>query len=411
MFKEIHRCRISKSSNLKRIINLGNQHLSGIFPKTKTKRIGKGPLDLVWCDKSKLAQLKHTYALDKMYGNNYGYRSGLNASMVQHLKQKISKLELEVQLESGDIVIDIGSNDATTLKAYKNKEVKKIGIDPTGEKFKEFYPPEIDLIVDFFPTDRLKDLFPSKKAKIITSVAMFYDLEDPKYFVESIANNLDLNGIWHFEQSYLPLMLEKISYDTICHEHLEYYTLESIILMLEEYGLKIIDIELNSVNGGSFALSVSHKKCEKYGTNKNKINEILEREKKLELSNFLLFNEFEKNVFQQKQNLINLIDKVNNDGKIIHCYGASTKGNVILQFCGINEAKIPYVAEVNEDKFNSYTPGTNIPIISQEESYKMGPDYYLVLPWHFRNNILKREKKYLSEGGKFIFPLPFIEIV
>lgn len=411
MFKEINRCRISKSSNLKRIINLGNQHLSGIFPKTKTKRIGKGPLDLVWCDKSKLAQLKHTYALDKMYGNNYGYRSGLNASMVQHLKQKISKLELEVQLESGDIVIDIGSNDATTLKAYKNKEVKKIGIDPTGEKFKEFYPPEIDLIVDFFPTDRLKDLFPSKKAKIITSVAMFYDLEDPKYFVESIANNLDLNGIWHFEQSYLPLMLEKISYDTICHEHLEYYTLESIILMLEEYGLKIIDIELNSVNGGSFALSVSHKKCEKYGTNKNKINEILEREKKLELSNFLLFNEFEKNVFQQKQNLINLIDKVNNDGKIIHCYGASTKGNVILQFCGINEAKIPYVAEVNEDKFNSYTPGTNIPIISQEESYKMGPDYYLVLPWHFRNNILKREKKYLSEGGKFIFPLPFIEIV
>jgi len=411
MFKEINRCRISKSSNLKRIINLGNQHLSGIFPKTKTKRIGKGPLDLVWCDKSKLAQLKHTYALDKMYGNNYGYRSGLNASMVQHLKQKISKLELEVQLESGDIVIDIGSNDATTLKAYKNKEVKKIGIDPTGEKFKEFYPPEIDLIVDFFPTDRLKDLFPSKKAKIITSVAMFYDLEDPKYFVESIANNLDLNGIWHFEQSYLPLMLEKISYDTICHEHLEYYTLESIILMLEEYGLKIIDIELNSVNGGSFALSVSHKKCEKYGTNKNKINEILEREKNLELSNFLLFNEFEKNVFQQKQNLINLIDKVNNDGKIIHCYGASTKGNVILQFCGINEAKIPYVAEVNEDKFNSYTPGTNIPIISQEESYKMGPDYYLVLPWHFRNNILKREKKYLSEGGKFIFPLPFIEIV
>ena len=411
MYKVIDHCRVSKSSSLKTILDLGNQYLSGVFPKSKNQEIGKAPLELVWCNESKLAQLKHSYSLNQLYGDNYGYRSGLNMSMVEHLNQKIKKLEDKVQLKTNDLVIDIGSNDATTLKAYKDSEINKVGIDPTGKKFKRFYNKDISLISDFFPTPKLQELFPSRKAKIITSIAMFYDLEDPTLFVEAIANNLDLNGIWHFEQSYLPIMLEKNSYDTICHEHLEYYTIESIILILEKYDLKIIDIELNSINGGSFALSVTHKDCKKYEPNENYINRLLDKEKRLELSNLLIFREFEKNVLKHKEDLKKLINNINNDGKKVFGYGASTKGNVLLQYCGITKQDIPFIAEVNEDKFGAYTPGSLIPIIPEEKARSMHPDFFFVLPWHFRDSILAREQEFMSNGGKFIFPLPYIDIV
>jgi hypothetical protein len=411
MYKVIDHCRVSKSSSLKTILDLGNQYLSGVFPKSKNQEIGKAPLELVWCNESKLAQLKHSYSLNQLYGDNYGYRSGLNMSMVEHLNQKIKKLEDKVQLKTNDLVIDIGSNDATTLKAYKDSEINKVGIDPTGKKFKRFYNKDISLISDFFPTPKLQELFPSRKAKIITSIAMFYDLEDPTLFVEAIANNLDLNGIWHFEQSYLPIMLEKNSYDTICHEHLEYYTIESIILILEKYDLKIIDIELNSINGGSFALSVTHKDCKKYEPNENYINRLLDKEKRLELSNLLIFREFEKNVVKHKKDLKKLINNINNDGKKVLGYGASTKGNVLLQYCGITKQDIPFIAEVNEDKFGAYTPGSLIPIIPEEKARSMHPDFFFVLPWHFRDSILAREQEFMSNGGKFIFPLPYIDIV
>jgi len=411
MYKVIDHCRVSKSSSLKTILDLGNQYLSGVFPKSKNQEIGKAPLELVWCNESKLAQLKHSYSLNQLYGDNYGYRSGLNMSMVEHLNQKIKKLEDKVQLKTNDLVIDIGSNDATTLKAYKDSEINKVGIDPTGKKFKRFYNKDISLISDFFPTPKLQELFPSRKAKIITSIAMFYDLEDPTLFVEAIANNLDLNGIWHFEQSYLPIMLEKNSYDTICHEHLEYYTIESIILILEKYDLKIIDIELNSINGGSFALSVTHKDCKKYEPNENYINRLLDKEKRLELSNLLIFREFEKNVLKHKEDLKKLINNINNDGKKVLGYGASTKGNVLLQYCGITKQDIPFIAEVNEDKFGAYTPGSLIPIIPEEKARSMHPDFFFVLPWHFRDSILAREQEFMSNGGKFIFPLPYIDIV
>ena len=411
MYKVIDHCRVSKSSSLKTILDLGNQYLSGVFPKSKNQEIGKAPLELVWCNESKLAQLKHSYSLNQLYGDNYGYRSGLNMSMVEHLNQKIKKLEDKVQLKTNDLVIDIGSNDATTLKAYKDSEINKVGIDPTGKKFKRFYNKDISLISDFFPTPKLQELFPSRKAKIITSIAMFYDLEDPTLFVEAIANNLDLNGIWHFEQSYLPIMLEKNSYDTVCHEHLEYYTIESIILILEKYDLKIIDIELNSINGGSFALSVTHKDCKEYEPNENYINKLLDKEKSLELSNLLIFREFEKNVVKHKKDLKKLINNINNDGKKVLGYGASTKGNVLLQYCGITKQDIPFIAEVNEDKFGAYTPGSLIPIIPEEKARSMHPDFFFVLPWHFRDSILAREQEFMSNGGKFIFPLPYIDIV
>jgi len=227
MYNEITKCRIGGGTNLITVLSLGEQYLTGVFPKSTTEKITKGPLDLVWCPDSGLLQMKQSYSLDEMYGDNYGYRSGLNASMVRHLEQKIKTLERLVKPKDSDLVIDIGSNDATSLKAYSGKH-RKVGIDPTGKKFKEYYTNDIDLIPDFFSATVFKNHFPKDKAKIITSIAMFYDLERPMDFVRDIEEILEDEGVWHFEQSYMPSMLRTNAYDTVCHEHLEYYSLRQI---------------------------------------------------------------------------------------------------------------------------------------------------------------------------------------
>lgn len=409
MYKEITKCRISSSTNLINVLSLGNQYLTGVFPKSKEEKVTSGPVDLIWCPDSGLLQMKQSYSLEEMYGNNYGYRSGLNLSMVKHLQNKIKTLEKLAKPLGQDLVIDIGSNDATSLKAYSGK-FKKVGIDPTGRKFKEYYTDDIILIPDFFTADKFKNIFPNEKAKIITSIAMFYDLEDPKLFVSDIEKCLSEDGIWHFEQSYMPSMLRTNSYDTICHEHLEFYSLKVVKNLLEGEGLRIIDVQMNDINGGSFAVTAC-KIYAKYKSNNAIIDWMLSQEKEMELDTVKPYEEFAKRTAQHKKNLTDLIKALVADGKKVFGYGASTKGNVLLQYCGLTEKEIPFIAEVNTEKFGSYTPGTNIPIISEKEAKEMNPDYFLVLPWHFKNSIIDREEEYMSNGGKFIFPLPEIEII
>lgn len=409
MYTEINKCRISGSSNLVTVLSLGEQYLTGVFPKSPAEKITKGPLDLVWCPDSGLLQMKQSYSLDEMYGDNYGYRSGLNSSMVRHLEQKIRTLEKLVKPTDKDLVIDIGSNDATSLKAYSGKH-RKVGIDPTGKKFKEYYTGGIDLIPDFFSADAFRASFPKEKAKIVTSIAMFYDLERPMDFVRDIESVLADDGVWHFEQSYMPSMLRTNSYDTICHEHLEFYSFKVVKNMLEACGLRVVDVQMNAINGGSFAITAC-KKPGPYKSNLPIIDWMLRQEDDMGLDTPKPYRDFEEKVFKHRKNLKELVEALVGDGKKIIGYGASTKGNVLLQFCGFTTDHIPYIAEVNEEKFGAYTPGTNIPIISEKEAKAMKPDYFLVLPWHFKNNILDREKEYITQGGKFIFPLPEIEIV
>jgi hypothetical protein len=411
MYKEISNCRVSGSPNLIPVLHLGEQYLTGIFPKSKNQNISKGPMDLVWCPESKLLQLKQSYSLDEMYGDDYGYRSGLNSSMVNHLRSKVNYLEMLKHLKSGDLVLDIGSNDATTLKCYKRSDIVRVGIDPTGEKFRDYYTNGLHLIPEFFPSNSFKNKFNNKKAKIITSIAMFYDLESPIKFIEEICKHLDNDGIWHFEQSYMPSMLRTNAYDTICHEHLEYYSLHPIQTMLKDHDLKIIDVQINDINGGSFAITACHKKNKNYTENKPVVNWLLSQEERMGLDTPKPFRDFEERVYNHKTELWSLIRALKDDGKTIVGYGASTKGNVLLQFCNFTENEIPFIAEINPDKFGSYTPGTNIPIISEDEAKRMNPDYYFVLPWHFKNNIISREQEYRHNGGKFIFPLPNIEII
>lgn len=409
MHTEISKCRISGSSNLVTVLSLGEQYLTGVFPKSKEEAVTKGPLDLIWCPDGGLLQMKQSYSLDEMYGDNYGYRSGLNASMVRHLTNKIHTLERLVTLNENDLVIDIGSNDATSLKAYTGK-CRKVGIDPTGTKFKEYYTDDISLIPTFFSAAAFKKDFENDKAKIITSIAMFYDLESPAAFVKDIEACLAGDGIWHFEQSYMPSMLRTNSYDTICHEHLEFYSLQVVKNLLEHCGMRIIDVQMNDINGGSFAVTAC-KKDAAYISNNAVINWLLQQEIEMGLDTATPYAAFKERVFKQRKNLVALIDALVADGKKIFGYGASTKGNVLLQFCGFTDKQIPFIAEVNEQKFGAYTPGTLIPIISEKEAKAMKPDYFLVLPWHFKNSILEREREYMEQGGKFIFPLPEIEIV
>ncbi|MBL8012258.1 MAG: class I SAM-dependent methyltransferase [Candidatus Omnitrophica bacterium] len=416
MIKEIKQCRICGNPHLQSFLHLGEQTLTGVFPRTANENITKGPLELVKCMQDSplhcgLVQLKHSYELSEMYGENYGYRSGLNRSMVEHLGGRVRKLLSLIQLSAGDLVIDIGSNDSTLLQSYQRQDLQLVGIDPTGVKFKEYYPSYVDLIPDFFSAAKVKERLGSKKAKVITSIAMFYDLESPTDFMREIYEVLDDNGLWVFEQSYMPTMLEKDSYDTVCHEHLEYYAFEQIKWMADKVGFKVVDVEFNAANGGSFAITVAKQSSRTFQENTGLINAILADEKKKGLSTIGPFSAFTDRISLQKDNIIRFLRDVNQQGKKILGYGASTKGNVILQYCSLTARDIPYIAEVNPDKFGRFTPGTVIPIISEQEAHAMKPDYFLVLPWHFKDNIIQRERAYLDSGGALVFPLPQIEVI
>ncbi len=409
MYKEIIKCRVCGSEHLKTVLSLGVQSLTGVFPKSEAQPVTSGPVDMVWCEDCNLVQLKQSYSLGEMYGENYGYRSGLNAAMVRHLEGKIRALEALVQPSAEDIVIDIGSNDATSLKAYTGKQ-QRVGIDPTGTKFKRFYTDDIELIPDFFSAQLFNEKFPGRTAKIVTSIAMFYDLESPMDFVKQVYNVLAHDGIWHFEQSYLPSMLDTNSYDTICHEHLEFYSLSVVQSMLEQVGFRIIDVQLNDVNGGSFAVTAC-KKDANYTSNSKSIEKLLSAEKAMKLNTIDPYLAFAERVYAHRKELVDLINALISGGKKVMGYGASTKGNVLLQYCNFTSAQLSCIAEVNPDKYGSLTPGTHIKIVSETEAKAGSPDYLLVLPWHFKTGILAREKEYLANGGKFIFPLPTVEIV
>lgn len=409
-YKAIDKCRISDSDHLVSVLNLGHQALTGVFPASASDQVTVGPLELVWCPDSGLLQLRHSYDASEMYGDNYGYRSGLNQSMVSHLSEKVAYLERLVQPKAGDVIVDIGSNDCTTLKAYKTSGLRRIGIDPTGKKFAEYYPSDVTLVPDFFSAAAYRSV-ETKPARMVTSIAMFYDLDAPIEFARQVESILAEDGVWHFEQSYMPSMLRMNSYDTICHEHLEYYSLVAVNKILEAAGLRLVDVVMNAVNGGSFAVTAAKASNRSVKSNRAVIDWLLEQEGRMGLNTPKPYRDFEERVFRHRDDLTRLIHALNADGKKVLGYGASTKGNVVLQFCGLTGKDIPAIAEVNTEKFGRVTPGSHIPIVSEAEAKAMKPDYFLVLPWHFKEGILRREKEYLASGGRFIFPFPEIEII
>jgi NDP-4-keto-2,6-dideoxyhexose 3-C-methyltransferase len=416
IFRESDRCLICGNRQLEPVISLGEMALSGIFPKASPEKVPRVPLALVKCSEKPdggscgLLQLQRICDLNLLYGDHYGYRSGLNKTMVAHLQSISKEIEQLVDLREEDIVLDIGSNDGTLLKAFKKPGLRRFGIDPAGRKFRAFYPKDIELLTGFFGGDFVRRHIGTTAVKVITSIAMFYDLEAPLAFMEQIHDLLDDQGVWVFEQSYMPFMLQRNAYDTICHEHLSYYGLRQIEWMTERAGFRIIGMEFNDINGGSFRVTVC-KENGRWPSIGEKIQRQIEFEKSLKLDTLDPYTAFERRTILHRREIKDFFEKARAENKLVIGCGASTKGNIILQYCDITRDDMSCISEVNEDKFGAFTPGTGIPIVSEEEAHGRNPDFMLVLPWAFKTSITERESAFLSKGGGLVFPLPVFEVV
>ena len=338
-----------------------------------------------------------------MYGKEYGYKTSVSKMMVSHLKEKVTRIKKYKLIKSGNRILDIGSNDASFLKLF-GKNYKLFGIDPSAIKFKKEYR-GMKLITNFFSKKNIIQNIKNKNVKfdLISSFAIFYDVEDPNSFCQDIELLLNDNGIWICEFSYLPLMLKNLTFDQICHEHIMYYSFVVFEKILINNNLKVIDIKLNEINGGSIEVIIS-KNNSKMRINKSLIKKIKDDEKKITKRSF---QNFSRRIQKIKQDLNNFINK---NSPIIG-YGASTKGNIVLNYSNINSTQVPYICDANRQKFGKFTPGTNIEIISKDKMRQLKPKYLLVLIWSFRPEIIKQELEYIKQGGNLIFHLPKFHIV
>lgn len=412
MYHEIKKCRICGSEKLHTVVDLGNQKLTGVFPLLKDEeQVEMAPLEMVKCvEGCGLVQLRHSCNPSSMYGDNYGYRSGLNSSMVRHLTDITGKIKDMISFSDNDIILDIGSNDGTLLKSYALENVRYIGMDPSARKFRKYYTDNITVVEDFFSAERFMAVYgESAKARVVTSIAMFYDLESPIDFAQNISDILDPEGVWVFEQSYLPFMVETKSFDTICQEHLEYYTLKQIVWILKEVGMKVVDVVFNDINGGSFRITAA--KVESGFSEYENVSDILNDEINKGYDDVDVFEQFTQDIETVREQVITFLREKKNKGELVYGYGASTKGNVLLQYFGITEELLPAIAEVNTEKYGHVTPGTRIPIISEEQAKEDSPAYFFVLPWHFKENILEKNHDFMEKTGcHFVFPLPEFNI-
>ena len=411
-------CRICGGSALTPVVSLGDQHISGAFadPKGKPPVQRRVPLELVRCDPALderacgLVQMRHTVPPKVLY-QSYWYESGINQTMRDNLGGIALMAEKAVGLRAGDLVLDIGCNDGTLLKAYRAEALRRLGIDPSNVAL-QARAAGFEVINDFFSAAAVRRVVPEQKPKVITSIAMFYDLEHPNQFVADIQALLHEQGLWVLELSYLPTMLAMNSFDTICHEHLEYYSLAALERLLAEHQLEVVDVTLNDVNGGSFRICVGHAgRITPPAEAQARVQDLRLKEFELGLDTDAPYATFRNNIKQIRKDLLALLKKAKAQKKLVHGYGASTKGNTTLQYCGITSNLVPAIADRNERKWGSSTIGTKIPIISEDESRKRKPDYYLVLPWHFIEEFKQREKAFLGRGGQFVMPMPNVHLV
>ena len=404
----IKKCRICSGKSLSSLFSLGKLNFTGKFTKNLKINVPKAEVALVMCSNCKLVQLNQNFNPNYLYGKDYGYRTGINSTMTNHVKNLVKTLTNKLKFKKGDAVLDIASNDGTLLNFY-NRKIYTVGIDPLINKFKSQYKSINAKVPDFFSYKSLINKKINKSFKAITALSMFYDLPNPNQFLLDIKKILATDGIFILEQVDLLSIVKEQLFDTICHEHLEYYSSKIIIEIAKNNHLRVFDLKKNDINGGSITYYICHENA-KFKTNLKKITSIVKEESRLKLEKINTYKKLEKNIIKQKIKLISLIKKIIKDGKIIHGYGASTKGNVLLQYFKITNKFIKYIADRNPKKSGFYTPGTKIKIITEEKSRKIKPDYYLVLPWHFKKEILQREKRIMKDGTKLIFPLPKLEI-
>ena len=397
------RCRNCKNINLEKVIKIGKQPLSGFFYDSKKTKLKKYSLDLFKCTKCDLVQLKNSANINKMYGKHYAYQTAVSKMMIMHLQEKINRLKKLRYIKKNNNVLDIGSNDASFLRLLGD-QYHRYGIDPSATKFKKNYK-NMKLISNFFSKKNILKNVKNQNIKfdLISSFAIFYDVEDPNSFCRDIEMMLKENGIWICEFSYLPLMLKNLTFDQICHEHIMYYTFSVFEKILIKNNLKIIDIKINEINGGSIEVIIA-KVNSKKTSNFSLINKLKSDEKKITKKSY-------QNFSKRIQKVIKKLNLFINKNCPIAGYGASTKGNIVLNYANLDSKKIEYICDANTKKYGQYTPGTNIRIISKEKMRILNPKYLLVLIWSFRSEIIKQELNYLKKGGNLIFHLPKFHIV
>ena len=408
-YTSVRNCRACNSKNKEIILNLGKVAYTGKFAKLAKTEIPKSPLKLFICKDCKFVQLAHKFQSNYLYDAEYGYESGVNSTMREHLSDITKKIIKLKKLDKNSIVLDIASNDGTLLNSYP-KKIIKIGIDPVLKRFKKNYKNIQYSLPNFFSYKNFKKLNIKKKLDVITAFAVFYDLNNPNKFLQDIKKILNHDGIFVIEQSNLGKMLELNSFDTICQEHYGYYSTKVIMNLLKKNKLKIFNHEFNDSNGGSSRYFIKHSENKTIKESMGNIKKALDYEKHIKIDKLQTYKNFEKKILNIKNKCKNFFDRARKESSIVHGYGASTKGNVILQYFGITNSDIKYISERNSFKYNRFTPGTKIKIISEKNSRKKKPDYYFVLPWHFKKEILKREEKARKKGVKFIFPLPKFEM-
>jgi len=371
------------------------------------------PLELVLCSKKDmgcgLLQLKHTVPPDLLY-RKFWYKSGVNQTIRNDLEDIVRKAEEKIDLHDDDFVIDIGANDGTLLRFYKNSSLKLIGFEPATNLLEEANSGTFKIFNEYFNSKTFEESFGDKKAKIITSISIFYDLDNPHDFVEDITKILDENGIWILQMNYLVTMLENFAFDNIVHEHLEYYSLQSLEHLLDKHGLEVFDVDQNNINGGSIRTFIKFKNSNKFSISK-RVNDVIAYEKKIKLSDEKTYLDFAEKIKSLKQQTCKFIKDEINNGKKFYVYGASTRGNTLLQYYGLNLQFIQGAAERNPAKWGKYIVGSMIPIISEEQARLEKPDYFLVLPWYFADEFVSRERKFLEGGGKFLIPLPQFKLI
>jgi NDP-4-keto-2,6-dideoxyhexose 3-C-methyltransferase len=414
MITEIKQCRVCGNKDLVPILSLGSQRLSGVFPHPDSPQPSYSPLELLRCDTTQnseacgLVQLKHIANIDEMYGTTYGYHSSLSPTMETHLQQKVLNLIDFVNPQPGEIILDIGCNDGTLLNCCEGKQLTRVGIDPSSEKFSSLFQEDIQVIYDFFSVNKVREIIGDHSCRIITSIAMFYDINDPVDFMRQIKALLASNGVWALELSYLPLMLTNLTYDQICHEHVTYLSLRDMVRMAKQVGLRIVDVDTNEVNGGSFYLILCHEDGP-YQSEQAKINNLLQMENLL--NRVEPYDRFRNRVLSHRDEVRHCLQLIKDSGKKIYGYGASTKGNIVLNFCDIGPDTLPFISDRNPEKHGLVTPGSSIPIISYEQMRVEAPDYLFVLIWHFRKEVIREEQAFLNKGGKLIFNLPRLHVV
>jgi len=411
-------CRVCEG-DLELVLSLGDHFVSD-FPSPDQPDGVRGPLELALCRDCKLLQLMHTVPADTMY-RNYWYRSGTNKTMRDALADITHKAERLIHLKTGDAVLDVGCNDGTLLGSYRTHGLFRIGFDP-AQNLAAYSRASADTVVTTFFSAQAYAQEPSLRRvrpRVVTSIAMFYDLEEPNSFVADIKQVMAPEGLWIVQMSYLPLMLKQNAFDNICHEHLEYYSYRSMANLLERHGMHAVDVELNDVNGGSIRLYIRNDDADERqfaddtqrALAADRIAALEESEAALALESTSTYEDFAFRVARIKNDVVDYVLQQTGAGKKVFVYGASTKGNTLLQYFGLDRNVIQAAAERNPDKWGKVTVGTRIPIVSEEEARARRPDYFLVLPWHFIEEFQARELAYLREGGRFIVPMPHFALL